>query len=154
MLTLLLPQAKERRQHMALNAKELTDLSKEGVKARLNLDKILDFVDLINKRSEELEGDTIQATEAIKELSDKLAPYIDEIKNQIEAQLDKIEIDPEETKDAAEKLLLFHGNIHQVISWADVQKSAHKPNSYWWRYWVDVLENVMQLEVAKQAGSK
>lgn len=154
MLTLLLPHAKWRRHKMTLNAKELTDLSKEGVKARLNLDKILDFVDLINKNSEDLEGDTIQATEAIKELSEKIAPYIDDIKDQIEAQLDKIEIDPEETKDAAEKLLLYHGNIHQVISWADVQKSAHKPNSYWWRYWVEVLENVMQLEVAKQADGK
>ncbi len=139
---------------MALNAKELTDLSKESMKARLNADKILDFVDVINKNSEELEGDTVQASEAIKELADKIGPYIEEIKNQIETQLDKIEVDPEEAKDAAEKLLLYHGTIHQVISWADVQKNAHKPNSYWWRYWVDVLENVMQLEVAKQAEAK
>jgi len=139
---------------MALNAKELTDLSKESMKARLNADKILDFVDVINKNSEDLEGDLIQATEAIKELSDKIGPYIDEIKNQIETQLDKIRVDPDEAKDAAEKLFLFHGDIHQVISWADVQKNAHKQNSYWWRYWVDVLENVMQLEVAKQASVK
>lgn len=139
---------------MAINAKELTDLSKESMKARLNLDKILDFVDLVNKNSEELEGAMIQACEGIKELAEMIGPYIDEIKNQIETQLDKIPVDPEETKDAAEKLFLFHGTIHQVISWADVQKNAHKPNSYWWRYWVDVLENVMQLEVAKQAGNK
>ncbi len=140
---------------MAINAKELTDLSKESMKARLNLDKILDFVDLINKNSEELEGEMIQACEGIKELSEKIGPYIDEIKNQIETQLDKIPVDPEETKDAAEKLFLYHGTIHQVISWADVQKNAHKPNSYWWRYWVDVLENVMQMETAKQqAGGK
>ncbi len=139
---------------MALNAKELTDLSKESTKARLNADKILDFVDVINKNSEDLEGDLIQATEAIKELSDKISPYIDEIKNQIETQLDKIQVDPDEAKDAAEKLFLFHGDIHQVISWADVQKNAHKQNSYWWRYWADVLENVMQLEVAKQANVK
>ncbi|HVY55085.1 MAG TPA: hypothetical protein VHC46_04950 [Thermodesulfobacteriota bacterium] len=139
---------------MALNAKELTDLSKETTKASLNLDKILDFVDVINKNAEEIEGDTGKATGAISELANKIAPYIIEIKDLIEDQLNKIEIDPEETKDAAEKLLLYHGNIHQVISWADVQKSAHKKDSYWWRYWVDVLENVMQLEVAKQAGGK
>ena len=139
---------------MALNAKELTDLSKESMKARMNLDKILDFVDLINKSSEELEGDTVQGSEAIKELSDKIGPYIDEIKNQIETQLDKIQVDPEEARDAAEKLLLYHGTIHQVISWADVQKNAHKKDSYWWRYWVDVLENVMQLETAKQSAVK
>ena len=140
---------------MAINAKELTALSKESMKARLNLDKILDFVDLINKNSEELEGEMIRACEGIKELSEKIGPYIDEIKNRIETQLDKIPVDPEETRDAAEKLFLYHGTIHQVISWADVQKNAHKQNSYWWRYWVGVLENVMQMETAKQqAGGK
>jgi hypothetical protein len=139
---------------MALNAKELTDLSKESMKARLNVDKILDFVDVINKNAEELEGDPVQASEAVKELADKIGPYIEEIKDQIETQLDKLQVDPEEAKDAAEKLFLYHGTIHQVISWADVQKNAHKQNSYWWRYWVDVLENVMQLETAKQASGK
>ena len=139
---------------MPLNAKELTDLSKETTKASLNLDKILDFVDVINKNAEEIEGDTGKPTGAISELADKIAPHINTIKDLIEEQLNKIEVDPEETKDAAEKLLLYHGNIHQVISWADVQKSAHKKDSYWWRYWVGVLENVMQLEVAKQAGGK
>ncbi len=139
---------------MALNAKELTDLSKESMKARLNVDKILDFVDVINKNAEELEGDPVQASGAVKELADKIGPYIEEIKNQIETQLDKLQVDPEEAKDAAEKLLLYHGTIHQVISWADVQKNAHKQNSYWWRYWEDVLENVMQLETAKQASGK
>lgn len=139
---------------MSLNAKELTDLSKETTKASLNLDKLLDFVDVINKNAEEIEGDTSKATGSISELSSKIAPHINEIKDRIEEQLNKIEIDPEETKDAAEKLLLYHGNIHQVISWADVQKGAHKMDSYWWRYWVGVLENVMQLEVAKEAGGK
>ena len=105
---------------MALNAKELTDLSKESMKARLNVDKILDFVDVITKNAEELEGDMVHASEAIKELADKIGPYIEEIKNQIETQLDKLQVDPEEAKDAAEKLLLYHGTIHQVISWADV----------------------------------
>lgn len=139
---------------MALNAKELTDLSKETTKASLNLDRLLDFVDVINKNAEEIEGDTSKATGAISELSTKIAPYIIEIKDRIEDQLNKLEVDPEETKEAAEKLLLYHGNIHQVISWADVQKNAHRKDSYWWRYWVGVLENVMQLEVAKEAGAK
>ena len=138
---------------MALNAKELTDLSKETTRASLNLDKILDFVDVINKNAEEIEGNTSKATGAINNFASKIAPHINELKDLIEEQLNKIEIDPEETKDAAEKLVLYHGNIHQVISWADVQKNAHKKDSYWWRYGVGVLDNVMQLEVAK-AGAK
>ncbi|MEZ4546283.1 MAG: hypothetical protein R3B51_00510 [Thermodesulfobacteriota bacterium] len=129
--------------------KELTDLSKESMKARANLDRILDFVDLINKRAEEIEGDVAAPGDGIKELSDKMGEYIEQIKSRVDAELDKIPVDPDVTKEAAEKLLLYHGNLPQVIAWADTQKSGHKQNSYWWRYWVSVLENVMQLEIAK-----
>ena len=134
---------------MTDNVKELTDLSKESLKARANLDRILDFVDLINKKAEEIEGDVVSPGDGIKELSDRMGEYIDQIKKHIDAQLDKIPVDPEETKEAAEKLLLFHGSLPQVIAWADTQKSGHKQNSYWWRYWVSVLENALQLEIAK-----
>jgi hypothetical protein len=134
---------------MPENVKDLTDLSKESLKARANLDRILDFVDLINKKAEEIEGDVVGPGDGIKELSDKMGEYIDLIKKRVEAQLDKIPVDPEETKEAAEKLLLFHGSLPQVIAWADTQKSGHKQNSYWWRYWVSVLENALQLEIAK-----
>lgn len=136
---------------MALDAKQLTDLSKEGMKARANLDRILDFVDLINNKAEELEGDVQPAGKNIKKLADEMGKYVEEIKDKVDAQLNKIEIDPEQTKEAAEKLFLYHGTVHQVISWADTQKSAHKEGSYWWRYWVSVLENVMQMEVAKDS---
>lgn len=134
---------------MTDNVKELTDLSKESLKARANLDRILDFVDLINKKAEEIEGDVASPGDGIKELSDKMGEYIDQIKKHVEAQLDKIPVDPEETKEAAEKLLLFHGSLPHVIAWADTQKSGHKQGSYWWRYWVSVLDNAMQLEIAK-----
>ena len=138
---------------MAIDARQLTDLSKEGMKARGNLDKILDFVDLINNRAEDLEGDVAAPGDEIKKLADEMGVFIESIKDQIDTQLNKIPIDPEVTKEAAEKLLLYHGDIHQVIAWADTQKSAHKENSYWWRYWVSVLENVMQMEVAKESGA-
>lgn len=134
---------------MTDNVKELTDLSKESLKARANLDRILDFVDLINKKAEEIEGDVVGPGDGIKEISDKMGEYIDLIKKHVDSQLDKIPVDPEETKEAAEKLLLFHGSLPQVIAWADTQKSGHKQNSYWWRYWVSVLENALQLEIAK-----
>lgn len=134
---------------MTDSVKELTDLSKESLKARANLDRILDFVDLINKKAEEIEGDIVGPGDGIKEISDKMGEYIDQIKKHVDAQLDKIPVDPEEAKEAAEKLLLFHGSLPQVIAWADTQKSGHKQNSYWWRYWVSVLENALQLEIAK-----
>ena len=132
---------------MGLNAKELTELSKQTSKARHNLDNLLDFVDLMNKNDEELEGNVTPAGEQIKELSSQMGKYVKEIQDIIDAELDKIPLDPEEIKEAAKKLGLYHGNIHQVIAWADTQKSNYKENSYWWRYWVGILENVMLQEV-------
>ena len=134
---------------MALDAKQLTDLSKETNKARRQLEQILDFVDLINKDAENLEGDVTPAGEKIKELSTELGENIEEIKTRVETQLNKLPVDPEQTKDAANKLILYHESIHQVIAWAETQKSNHTENSYWWRYWVGVLENVMQIAAEK-----
>jgi len=134
---------------MALDAKQLTDLSKETTKARYHLDQVLDFVDLINKNAEYLEGDVTTAGEEIKKLSTELGKLIEEIKTQVESQLNKIPLDPEQAKDAAQKLMLYHESVHQVIAWAETQKSNHAKNSYWWRYWVGVLENVMQIAAEK-----
>ncbi len=132
---------------MGLNAKELTELSKQTAKARHNLDNLLDFVDLMNKDAEQLEGDVGPAGEQIKKLSDEMAKHVKEIQELIDIELDKIPLDPEEIKQAAEKLNLYHGNIHQVIAWANTQKSNYKENSYWWRYWVGILDSVMQMEI-------
>ena len=132
---------------MGLTAKELTGLSNQVMRARRNLDNILDFVDLINHEADKLDGDVTPAGERIKEVSDKMGKSIEEISIQVETQLNKIPIDPEETKDAASKLGLYHGTVHQVISYADTEKSKYKENSYWWRYWVSILDNVMQQEI-------
>jgi len=132
---------------MGLGVKELTELSKEVMKARRNLDHILDFVDLINNDNKKLEGDVTPAGDQIKEISDKMGKSIEEISIQVETELNKIPIDLEATKDAASKLGLYHGTVHQVISYADTEKSKYKENSYWWRYWVSILDNVMLQEI-------
>ncbi len=132
---------------MGLTAKELTELSKHTAKARRNLDNLLDFVDLMNNDVDKLDGDITPAGEQIKKLSNEMSMHVDEIKDLVDSQLNKIPIDPEETKDAASKLGLFHGTVHQVISYADTEKSKYKENSYWWRYWVSILDNVMQQEI-------
>lgn len=134
---------------MALDAKQLTDLSKETVKARYHLDQVLDFVDMIYKDAEHLEGDVTPAGEEIKKLSTKLGKHIEEIKTQVENQLNKIPLDTEHVKDAAQKLMLYHESLHQVMTWAETQKSNHAKDSYWGRYWAGVLENVMQIAAEK-----
>ena len=129
---------------MALDVKQLTDLSQHSAKARRHLDQVRDFVDLIKKDAEHLDGDVNASGERIEELSSEVNKHLEEIKKLVESQLNKIPVDPEATKDAAKKLALYHESLQQVIAWVESQKSNHPENSYWWRYWVSVLEHVMQ----------
>lgn len=129
---------------MALDVKQLTDLSQNSTKAQRHLDQVRDFVDVVKKDAEELEGDVMASGNRIEELSSEVDKHLGEIKKLVEEQLNKIPVDEDVTKDAAKKLALYHDSIHQVIAWADTQKSNHTENSYWWRYWVSVLEHVMQ----------
>ena len=129
---------------MALDVKQLTDLSQNSTKAQRHLDQVRDFVDVVKKDAEQLEGDVMASGNRIEELSSEVDKHLGEIKKLVEEQLNKIPVDEDVTKDAAKKLALYHDSIHQVIAWADTQKSNHPENSYWWRYWVSVLEHVMQ----------
>ncbi len=129
---------------MALDVKQLTDLSQNSAKAGRHLDQVRDFVDLIKKNAEHLEGDVMSSGDRIEELSIEIHKHLEEIKKLVDIQLNKIPVDEKTTKDAAKKLALYHDSLHQVIAWAETQKSNHPENSYWWRYWVSVLENVMQ----------
>ena len=129
---------------MALDVKQLTDLSQNSEKARRHLDQVRDFVDVIKKDAEHFEGDVMASGDRIEELSSEVNKHLGEIKKLVEDQLNKIPVDEEVTKDAAKKLALYHDSLHQVIAWAETQKSNHPEASYWWRYWVSVLEHVMQ----------
>ncbi len=129
---------------MALDVKQLTDLSQHSAKARRHLDQVRDFVDLIKKDAEHLEGNVSTSGDRIEELSREVNKHLEEIKGMVETQLNKIPVDEEATKDAAKKLALYHESLNQVMAWVNGQKSNHSENSYWWRYWVSVLEHVMQ----------
>lgn len=129
---------------MALDVKQLTELSQHSSKAQRHLDQVRDFVDLVKKDAEHLDGDVAISGDKIEHLSSEVDKHLQEIKQLVEEQLNKVPIDEEATKDAAKKLILYHDSLPQVIAWADGQKSNHPENSYWWRYWVSVLDNVMQ----------
>lgn len=120
---------------MAFTAQELTKLLTETKKARDSLDKVLDFVDLINKRRDDFPSDVNIPGQGIRDNADEISKYIEEISNQINDLLNEFSIDADEVKDAAKKLLLYHGDIIQLIHYVETQKTAYKENSYWWRYW-------------------
>ena len=132
---------------MEFTAQELTKLLTETKKARESLDKVLDFVDLINKRLDDLPDSARTSGEGIRENAEEIGKYIEEISNHINDLLNNFSVDADEVKDAAKKLLLYHGDVIQLINWAEGQKKAHKDNSYWWRYW-QAISDIIQERLA------
>jgi len=128
---------------MAPTAKELNKLLNETKKATDSLYKVLDYVDLINNHLDNLPADVKTWGSGIRDHASEIEKYIEEIKNQLNAILNTIPIDPAEVKDAADKLLLYQGDISQVINWAEAQKRNHKENSYWWCYW-QAITNIVK----------
>ena len=127
---------------MSLDPKELTGCLKEVQKAQKALDNLLDFVDLMKNVKESFPGDVVTPAEKIKEISNTAMPYIKEIKAAFDEELNKVPINDEEVEGAAKKLVLYHGDHMQVLIWAEQQKTNHEPDSYWWKYWDGITENV------------
>ncbi len=125
---------------MAITAQELTKLLMETKKARESLDKVLDYVDLINNHLDDLPADVKTSGSGIRDHASEIDKHIQEIRHHINTVLNKIPIDTDEVKDAAKKLLLYQGDIFQIINWAETQKKGHEENSYWWRYWQAVYD--------------
>lgn len=127
---------------MAISAAELTKLLTETKKARESLDRVLDYVDLINKQLDNLPADVKTSGIEIKDQASVIEEQIEQIRQHISAELNKIPVDADEVKQSADKLLLYHGDVLQVIHWAEGQKRAHDPDSYWWRYWQGVSDSI------------
>ena len=132
---------------MEFTAQELTKLLTEAKKARESLYKVLDFVDLINKRLDDLPDSVRTSEQGIRDNAAEIGKYIEEISSHINDFLNRFSIDADEVKDAAKKLLLYHGDVIQLIHWAEGQKKAHKENSYWWRYW-QAISDIIQERLA------
>jgi hypothetical protein len=142
-----------RRKHMPLTAKQLTDLVTETIKAKQNLEKVLDFVDLMNNHLEEFPDEVRTSGEKIKEVAPDIETSIKTIKFHIDNELNKLPVDIDQAKDAAKKLMLYQGDIFQVINWAELQKRNYEENSYWWRYWQAVDEHLRE-QVEKERTAK
>ncbi|NIP31136.1 MAG: hypothetical protein GTO02_15585 [Candidatus Dadabacteria bacterium] len=128
----------------SFTAKELTHYLKELKKTQDSLDQIMDFVDMVNKDNEKFEADLSVPAENIKSTSDTITSSIKEFNDIFNTELDKIPLDNNEVREATEKLLLYHGENMQVIIWAEQQKVNFEEDSYWWRYWTGIIENINQ----------
>lgn len=134
---------------MPKTAKELTDLVTETIKAKRNLEKVLDFVDLVNSHSDEFPDEIHTVGEKIKEVAPEIMNNIEKIKSHINNELNKLDVDDEQAKDAANKLLLYHGDIFMTINWAETQMINHDENSYWWRYW-DTVNKYLREQLERE----
>ncbi len=119
---------------MPPTAKDYTRIIEEVKKAKRSSDHLLDFVDLIKGNADLIGQDTSGQSESIVEACDKIHRSLDEISTAISEDLNKIEIDQDEIKDAAEKFLLYQDK-EQAMIWTEQQKANHPENSYWWKYW-------------------
>ncbi|MGH7890612.1 MAG: hypothetical protein ACRENF_08690 [Thermodesulfobacteriota bacterium] len=134
---------------MAITAEELTKLLTETKKAREALDKVLDYVDLINNNLDNLPADVKSSGEAVKDHASEIEKYIENTKRLINSELDKIPLDKDQVKEAANKLLLYQGDVSQVVHWAEGQRRNHPENSYWWRYW-QAVSDIIKMQKAQQ----
>ena len=127
---------------MSLTAKDFTQLLNEVKKAKKCADNILDFVDLMNNSKENITGDITSTGEKIKDLGLEAHKLIDEIDSLIYEDLNKIPVNDDEVKEAAEKFLLYQDK-EQILIWSVQQKANHPVDSYWWKYW-DGIHNYMR----------
>jgi hypothetical protein len=138
---------------MPLTAKQLTDLVTETIRAKQNLEKVLDFVDLMKNHFEDFPDEVRVSGEKIKEVAPDIEQSIKTMKSYIDKELNKLPVDIDQAKDAAKKLMLYQGDIFQVINWAELQKKNYEENSYWWRYWQAVDDHLRE-QVEKERTAK
>ncbi|GIW46303.1 MAG: hypothetical protein KatS3mg078_0180 [Deltaproteobacteria bacterium] len=125
---------------MAITPLQLNSLITEARKARQALDKVLDYADLISKYAKDLPDEVGKLESGIRDCASEIERQIEEIRYHIYTVLNGMSVDPDEVKNAADKLLLYQGDISQIIEWVEEQKKGHEENSYWWRYWQAVSE--------------
>ncbi len=125
---------------MAVTPLQLNSLITETRKARQALDKVLDYADLISKYAKDLPDEVGKLESGIRDCASEIERQIEEIRYHIYTVLNSMSVDPDEVKNAADKLLLYQGDVSQIIEWVEEQKKGHEENSYWWRYWQAVSE--------------
>lgn len=129
---------------MSLSVKELTDYLKEVQKARHSLDHLADFADLMIKDNDKLDADLEKSAENIKEKYESISSSIEKLDSVFNDELDKIPVSENEIQDAADKLILYHGDAMQLLIWSEQQRVNYKEGSYWWKYWNGISEIARQ----------
>ncbi len=130
---------------MSLDAKEFTKMLDELKKGRKAADFLLDFADLIKANSDLINGDTQSSIDSITNAAHLVHSSIESLTTSVNEDLNKIQIDENEIKDAGKKLLLYQDRQHVIIH-CQQQMANHQKDSYWYNYWEGVLNVVLNME--------
>lgn len=136
---------------MSLNVQELTTYIKEVQRAKNSLDKLRDFTDLMNKDNDKIDADLEAPANKIKETFDTISSAVNELDKIFNSELDKVPVSEEEVADAAQKLILYHGDAMQLLIWSEQQRVHYTKDSYWWKYWKGISDKANE-EIAKKGN--
>ena len=131
---------------MPPTARDYTKLLEEIKKAKRASDHLADFVDLMKTNSSSLSTNIDDSCKAIMDAHQNVHSSIDNINSAIFTDLNQLEINDEEIRDAGDKFLLYQ-NREQILIWSEQQKANHAENSYWWKYWQAIYEYISKKEL-------
>jgi|GEM_PF-1811828 len=135
---------------MSLSPQKLTGLIQETKKAGAALDKVSDFAKIIKKELVDLPDEAKKSVNSIGRQVSKIRQNIDEINNDINGLLNDMPLYDDEVKDAADKLLLFHSSVDEVLNWAESQLQNHRKGTYWAKYWQGVYDIMLEQKAQQQ----
>lgn len=138
---------------MGLSPQKLTGLIQETKRASAALDKVSDYSKLMKKELDDLPDEAKKSVSSISRAVTKMRKNIDELTNNINDRLNDMPLYEDEITEAADKLMLFHSGIDEVLKWAESQLQNHKKNSYWGKYWKGVYD-IMSKRKAQQQGQQ
>ena len=135
---------------MGLSPQKLTGLIQETKRATQAVDKVADYVKLMKKELDDLPDESRKSVNSISRAVGRICQNIDELTNNINGKLNDMELYDEDIEEAANKLLLFHSSVDEVLNWAETQLQNHKKNSYWGKYWKGVYDYVSKHKAQQQ----
>ncbi|MHC4725402.1 MAG: hypothetical protein ACYS9V_14370 [Planctomycetota bacterium] len=138
---------------MGLSPQKLTGLIQETKKASQALDRVSDYAKLMKNELEELPDEAQKSVSSISRAVSRIRRNIDELNNNINGRLNDMPLYEDDIEEAANKLLLYHSGVDEVLNWAESQLKNHKKGTYWAKYWKGVYD-IMSKRKAQQQGQQ
>lgn len=136
------------------DAKDYTNLLLETNRAIQALHLVLDYVDLVNNLKDDIDPKAPDHGVKIKSLIEDSGGEVEEIRKYIDVALNKLEVDPEDCKTAANNLLLYYNTFDDCMTQTSQKVQSYEENSYWWRYWTGVMECLLAIQAEEKIEEK